>query len=54
VLDQKAGRSARKLELVGAGVYLAALAVLIPIFNQRPAPLQLPPTRADIFFEDSE
>src|SRR5215813_4840364 len=35
VLDRTAGRRARKLGLACSGFFLAALAVLIPIFNQQ-------------------
>src|SRR5262249_54351914 len=52
VLDQTTGRRARKWGLVGVGIFVAALAILIPIFNQHAAPLQLPDARADAFFED--
>src|SRR5262244_4529939 len=51
-LDQTTGRRARKWGLVGVGIFVAALAILIPIFNQHAAPLQLPDARADAFFED--
>lgn len=51
-LDQTTGRRARKWGLVGVGIFVAALAILIPIFNQQAAPLQLPDARADAFFED--
>jgi len=51
-LDQKTGRHARKLGLIGAGLFVVALAVLIPIFNQHPAAQQLPEARANAFFED--
>src|ERR1700736_1078044 len=49
-LDRTIGRRARKLGLIGAGIFVAALAILIPIFNQQPAPLQLPGARTDAFF----
>ena len=52
-LDQATGRRARKWGLVGVGIFVAALAILIPIFNQHAVPLQLPDARADAFFEDS-
>ena len=52
-LDQTTGRRARNLGLVGVGIFVAALAILIPIFNRQPAALQLPDARADAFFEDS-
>ena len=52
-LDQTTGRRARKWGLVGVGIFVAALAILIPIFNQHAVPLQLPDARADAFFEDS-
>ena len=45
-LDQTTGRRARKWGLVGVGIFVAALAILIPIFNQHAAPLQLPDARA--------
>ena len=51
-LDQTTGRRARKLGLLGVGIFIAALAILIPIFNQHPAPSQLPDARANAFFED--
>jgi quinoprotein glucose dehydrogenase len=51
-LDQTTGRRARKFGLVGVGVFVAALAILIPIFNHHPAPRQLPDARADAFFEN--
>jgi quinoprotein glucose dehydrogenase len=51
-LDQTTGRRARKLGLVGVGIFVAALAILIPIFNQHPAPSQLPDARANALFED--
>src|SRR5258706_13891484 len=51
-LDQTTGRRARKLGLVGVGIFVAALAILIPIFNQQPAARPLPDARADAFFED--
>src|SRR5262249_33378017 len=52
LLDQTTGRRARKWGLVGAGIFVVALAILIPIFNRQAAPLQLPDARADAFFED--
>src|SRR5262252_5202883 len=52
-LDQTAGRRMRNLCLVGVGIFVAALAILIPIFNQLPAPLQLPDVQAAAFFEDA-
>src|SRR5262249_42308137 len=51
-LDQTTGRHARKWGLVGVGIFVAALAILIPIFNQQPASLQLPDAQADAFFAD--
>src|SRR5262249_12060871 len=42
LLDQTTGRGARKWGLVSAGIFVAALAILIPIFNRQAAPLQLP------------
>jgi hypothetical protein len=51
-LDRTTGRRARKLSWIGAGLFVAALAVLIPIFNQQPAPHPLPDARANAFFED--
>jgi quinoprotein glucose dehydrogenase len=51
-LDQTSGRRARKLGLVGVGIFVAALAILIPIFNQQPAARPLPDAQADAFFED--
>src|SRR5262245_56568180 len=52
VLEKTTGRRARKLGLIGAGIFVVALAVFIPIFNQHPAPLQLAGAGADAFFED--
>src|SRR5215813_4709696 len=52
VLDKTSGRHARKLGLVGAGVFIAALTILIPIFNKQPAPRPLPDARAESFFGD--
>jgi len=52
LLDQTTGRGARKWGLVSAGIFVAALAILIPIFNRQAAPLQLPDARADPFFAD--
>src|SRR6516162_5029484 len=52
LLDQTTGRGARKWGLVSAGIFVAALAILIPIFNRQAAPLQLPDARADAFFAD--
>src|SRR5262249_46286937 len=49
---QTIGRRARNWGLVGAGSFIAALAILIPIFNQLPAPGELPVTRAGVAFED--
>src|SRR5262249_31046795 len=40
LLDQTTGRGARKWGLVSAGIFVAALAILIPIFNRQAAPLQ--------------
>src|SRR5262249_21657742 len=51
-LDQTIGRRARRLGLIGAGSFALALAILVPIFNQQPAPQQLPEARADAFFAD--
>ena len=51
-LDQTTGRHARKVGLIGAGIFVAALAILIPIFNQQPAARPLPDARADASFED--
>jgi quinoprotein glucose dehydrogenase len=51
-LDQTTGRRARKLGLIGAGIFVAALAILIPISNQQPAAQPLPDARADASFED--
>src|SRR5262249_21396205 len=51
-LDQTAGRQARKWGLVAVGIFLAALAILIPVFNQLPAPHELPVARAEAFFAD--
>src|SRR5215468_8261546 len=53
LLDQTTGRRARNWSFVGVGIFIVALAVLIPIFNRQAAPLQLPDARADAFFEDS-
>src|SRR6476619_628802 len=44
-LDQTAGQRARKLGLVGVGIFVAALVILIPIFNQHPASRQMPDAR---------
>src|SRR5262245_8414985 len=52
VLDPTGGRRARNWGMAGAGIFVVALAILIPIFNQPPAPDQLPETRADASFED--
>src|SRR5215471_11146557 len=52
-LDQTAGRRVRNLGLIGVGIFVAALAILIPIFNQLPAPLQLPDVQTAAFFEDA-
>ena len=51
-LEPTTGRLARKWGLAGIGIFVAALAILIPIFNQQPAARQLPVARADAFFED--
>jgi quinoprotein glucose dehydrogenase len=51
-LDQETGRRARKLGLVGVGIFVVALAILIPIFNRQPAAFALPIARADAVFED--
>src|SRR5262245_4898883 len=51
-LDQVTGRRVRKLGLAGVGIFAAALAILIPIFNQQAAPLPLPEARAEAFFAD--
>src|SRR5215468_5230206 len=51
-LDKTAGRLVRKWGLVGVGIFVVALAILIPIFNQQAAPRQLPHARADAFFAD--
>src|SRR4029077_12314654 len=51
-LDRTTGRRARKFGLIGVGIFVAALAILIPIFNQHPAPHQLPDARINAFFED--
>jgi quinoprotein glucose dehydrogenase len=53
LLDQMTGRRTRNWGLVGIAVFAAALAILIPIFNQHPAALPLPQARADAFFADS-
>src|SRR5262245_29353060 len=53
VLDQTIGRQVRKLGAIGAGAFVAALAVLIPIFNQQAAPNPLPQAHADAAFGDS-
>src|SRR5215470_5514994 len=52
LLDQTTGRDARKWGLVSAGIFVAVLAILIPIFNRQAAALQLPDARADAFFAD--
>jgi len=52
-LDQTTGRHARKVGLIGVGIFVAALAILIPIFNRQPAAQPLPDARADASFEDS-
>src|SRR5258706_1170069 len=52
VLDQTTGRRARAVGLVSTGVFIAALAILIPIFNQAPPAHPLPEARADAFFGD--
>ena len=52
-LDKTTGQRAGKLGLVGVGIFIAALAIFIPIFNQPPAARQLPEARPDAFFEDS-
>ena len=52
-LDETVGRRARKFGLVGAGIYVVALAILIPIFNRQPSALPLPEARANAFFEDA-
>src|SRR5262249_9840884 len=51
-LDKTAGRLARKWGLVGVGIFAAALAILIPIFNGHTAPHPLSVARAAAFFED--
>ncbi|MHC2331698.1 quinoprotein glucose dehydrogenase [Bradyrhizobium sp. USDA 4454] len=53
LLDRTIGRQARKWGLIGAGGFAAALAVLIPIFNQQAAPNQLPEAHANAPFADS-
>src|SRR5215468_10599281 len=53
VLDRTIGRRARNWGLAGAGLFVATLAVLIPIFNQQAAPHQLPQAHANAFFADS-
>src|SRR5215469_1256344 len=52
LLDPTIGRRVRKLGLLGVGIFVVALAILIPIFNQQAAPLPLPEARADAFFAD--
>src|SRR5262249_25585719 len=37
----------------GVGIFAAALAILIPIFNRQPAARELPVARAGAFFEDA-
>jgi quinoprotein glucose dehydrogenase len=51
-LDPTGGRRARNWGMAGVGIFVVALAILIPIFNQLPAAAQLPNARADAFFED--
>jgi quinoprotein glucose dehydrogenase len=51
-LDPVAGRRARKLGAIGAGLFAAALAVLIPIANRQSAPQSLPDVQADAPFRD--
>ena len=51
-LDQTTGRRVRKWGLIGVGIFVAGLGILIPIFNQQPAALPLPPARAEAFFGD--
>jgi quinoprotein glucose dehydrogenase len=51
-LDPVAGRRARKLGAIGAGLFAAALAVLIPIVNRQSAPQSLPDVQADAPFRD--
>src|SRR5215813_8773377 len=53
VLNRAIGRRVRNLGLAGSGFFAAALAVLIPIFNQQAAPHELPQAHANAFFEDS-
>ena len=52
-IDQMIGRHVQKLGAISAGLFVAALGVLIPIFNQQAAPHQLPQAHANAFFEDS-
>src|SRR5215471_7244925 len=49
LLDETTGRLARKWGLIGVGLFVAALGILIPIFNQLPAPSLLPDARAAAF-----
>src|SRR5262249_4390207 len=52
LLDQTTGRGARKWGLVSAGIFVAAPAILSPIFNRQSAPLQVADAPADPFFAD--
>jgi quinoprotein glucose dehydrogenase len=53
VLDQTSGRQVRKWGSIGAALFVAVLGVLIPIFNQQPAPHQLPEAHANAVFGDA-
>jgi len=50
-LDPVVGRRARVIGLAGATVFAAAIAVLVPIFNQLPEPDKLPEAQADAPFD---
>jgi len=52
-LDPVVGRRMRMVGLAGAAVFAAAVAVLVPIFNQLPEPGKLPEAQADAPFENA-
>ncbi|WP_371929904.1 membrane-bound PQQ-dependent dehydrogenase, glucose/quinate/shikimate family [Bradyrhizobium sp. CCGUVB1N3] len=52
-IDKTIGRHVRKLGSIGAGLFVAALGVLIPIFNQQAAPNPLPQAHTNAVFGDS-